>query len=218
MSSDPQFGSFGRLTATTGTLTNRFQYGGREFDAESGFPAPVYYASLSRFISEDSSGFDGGANFYGWAKNNPVLWIDPLPDLFGTDRVCSDRHRVPRVPLTADGSLAFDLGFENFQIHQGDDSSSGDCIVLDPAEYQRFLRFYRDNPGAQEFDENGLFVFIVVTLGLHTASTAATVVPPSDVQEEVRRILDLCGQARACRRGNCFRTIRSPQKRRWSSR
>ncbi len=60
-----------------------------------------------------------------------------------------NRHKVPRIPLTAfDGSLAFDLGRGGFQVHQGNDSSSSGCIVLDPSEYQRFLSFYaRDNSG-----------------------------------------------------------------------
>ena len=42
-----------------------------------------------------------------------------------------------------------------------------------------------------------LFLVIALTLGLHAASTAATVVPPGDVQEKVRPILDLCRQAKA---------------------
>jgi RHS repeat-associated protein len=199
------FDSFGKLTASTGTLTNPFQYSGREFDAESGLfynRHRFYDPSLGRFISEDPSGFDGGMNFYGYVKNNPVLWIDPsglvrctynisthqlhclsddLTQSFDTDRArsglglcmnnraCENRsrqgplpegeyymgaigdtpywHRVPRVPLTAfDGSITFTR--DSFQVHQGNDSSSLGCIVLDPAEYQRFLRFYaRDNSG-----------------------------------------------------------------------
>jgi RHS repeat-associated protein len=201
------FDSFGKLTASTGTLTNPFQYSGREFDAESGLfynRHRFYDPSLGRFISEDPSGFDGGINFYGYVKNNPVIWIDPsglvrctynisthqlhclsddLTQSFDTDRARSgrglcrndracqnrsnqgpipegeyymgqigdtpNRHPVPRVPLTAfAGSLAFDLDRGNFQVHQGNDSSSSGCIVLDPAEYQRFLHFYaRDNSG-----------------------------------------------------------------------
>jgi hypothetical protein len=46
-----------------------------------------------------------------------------------------------------------------------------------------------------------LFLVIALTLGLHTAATAATVVPPSDVQEKVRPILDLCRQAKATHSG-----------------
>jgi len=42
-----------------------------------------------------------------------------------------------------------------------------------------------------------LLLVSALALGLHTASTAATIVPPSDVQEKVRPILDLSRQAKA---------------------
>jgi len=32
---------------------------------------------LGRFISEDPIGFEGGANFYGYVKNNPASYTDP---------------------------------------------------------------------------------------------------------------------------------------------
>ena len=54
------------------------------------------------------------------------------------------RHKVPRVPLTAvDGSITY--GRDSFEVHQGNDSSSTGCTVLDPDEYSRFQRFYATN-------------------------------------------------------------------------
>jgi hypothetical protein len=50
-------------------------------------------------------------------------------------------HPVPRVALSVfDGSLTFGRG--NFEVHQGNNSSSAGCIVLDPDAYDRFRRFY----------------------------------------------------------------------------
>jgi RHS repeat-associated protein len=76
------YDSFGKSVATTGPLTNPFQYTGREFDAETGlyYDRARYYDTISgRFISEDPIGFSGsGLNFYGYVENNPVLWADPL--------------------------------------------------------------------------------------------------------------------------------------------
>jgi len=76
------FDSFGKLTASTGTITNPFQYAGRESDQETG----IYYnraryldQNVGRFVSQDPIRFRGGTNFYAYTRNNPVL----LTDAFG---------------------------------------------------------------------------------------------------------------------------------------
>jgi len=75
------YDSFGKLTASTGTLTNPFQFTGREFDAETGlryYRFRYFDPTVGRFISEDPIGFDGGINFYRYVQNNPSLLIDPF--------------------------------------------------------------------------------------------------------------------------------------------
>jgi RHS repeat-associated protein len=74
------YDSFGNLTASTGTVTNPFQYTGREFDSETGlyyYRARYYDPTIGRFISEDPVSFFGGHNFYHYAGNEPTLFIDP---------------------------------------------------------------------------------------------------------------------------------------------
>ena len=74
------FDSFGKQTASTGSLTNPFQYTGRESDSETGlyyYRARYYDPGVGRFINEDPVGFEGGTNFYRYASNSPVFWIDP---------------------------------------------------------------------------------------------------------------------------------------------
>jgi RHS repeat-associated protein len=74
------YDSYGKLTASTGTLTNPIQYTGREFDAETGiyeYRARFYDANTGRFLSEDPVGFGGGNNFYVYSSNNPALFTDP---------------------------------------------------------------------------------------------------------------------------------------------
>ncbi len=74
------YDSYGKLTASTGTLTNPFQYTGRELDAETGtyeYRARYYDQNVGRFISEDQIMFEGGVNFYAYAKNNPINFFDP---------------------------------------------------------------------------------------------------------------------------------------------
>jgi RHS repeat-associated protein len=76
------FDSFGKLTASTGTITNPFRYTGREFDSETGlyyYRARYYDPTMGRFISEDPIRWRGGdVDFYVYAFNNPVILGDPF--------------------------------------------------------------------------------------------------------------------------------------------
>jgi RHS repeat-associated protein len=74
------FDSFGKLTASTGTLTNPFQYTAREFDPEIGiyeYRSRYYDQSLGRFLSEDPVGFSEGPNFYAYVHGDPIDFNDP---------------------------------------------------------------------------------------------------------------------------------------------
>ena len=75
------YDSFGNLTVSTGTLTNPFQYTGRDFDKETGLyynRARYYDPTVGRFLSEDPIGFGGGLNFYVYAENDPIDSEDPF--------------------------------------------------------------------------------------------------------------------------------------------
>jgi RHS repeat-associated protein len=74
------FDGFGKLTASTGTLTNPFQFTAREFDPETGLyyhRARYYDSSEGRFVSEDPIRFRGGSNFFAYVRNNSINRIDP---------------------------------------------------------------------------------------------------------------------------------------------
>ena len=74
------YDAFGNLTASTGTVTNPFQYTGREFDSETGlyyYRARYYDSAVGRFLSEDPVGFAGGRDFYAYVGGNPLTYIDP---------------------------------------------------------------------------------------------------------------------------------------------
>jgi RHS repeat-associated protein len=78
------YDSFGNTVASTGTLRDYFQYTGREFDTETGlyfYRTRYYDPDLGRFMGEDSQRFEAGVNFYVYALENPILFIDP----FGLD-------------------------------------------------------------------------------------------------------------------------------------
>jgi RHS repeat-associated protein len=74
------YDTFGKLTAHTGTVTNPFQFTGREFDQETTiyqYRYRYYDAAVGRFISEDPYGFRGGGNFYRYVFNSPTNLVDP---------------------------------------------------------------------------------------------------------------------------------------------
>jgi RHS repeat-associated protein len=75
------FDSFGKQTASSGSLTNPFRYTAREFETETGlyyYRARYYDSTEGRFLSEDPIGFDGGRNFYAYVGNSPNAFSDPL--------------------------------------------------------------------------------------------------------------------------------------------
>jgi len=74
------YDSFGKLTASSGTLTNPFQYTAREFDSETGlefYRARYFDSAVGRFINEDPLRFAAGMNFFAYVHNNPVALDDP---------------------------------------------------------------------------------------------------------------------------------------------
>jgi RHS repeat-associated protein len=73
------FDSFGKQTASSGSMTNPFRYTAREFDTETSlyyYRARYYDSTAGRFISEDPIGLLGGVNFYGYVGNDPADWVD----------------------------------------------------------------------------------------------------------------------------------------------
>jgi RHS repeat-associated protein len=75
------YDSFGKLTSSTGSVTNPFQYTGRDFDSETGLPyfrARYYDPSVGRFVSEDSSEFAAlDFSLYSYVGNGPPNFRDP---------------------------------------------------------------------------------------------------------------------------------------------
>jgi RHS repeat-associated protein len=76
------YDSYGKLVASTATIINPFQYGGREYDQETGLyydRARYYDLSAGRFLSEDPTHLSGGdVNFYSYVGNSPLSFADPL--------------------------------------------------------------------------------------------------------------------------------------------
>jgi RHS repeat-associated protein len=74
------YDSFGKPTASSGTLANPFQYTARELDLETGvyfYRARYFDPSVGRFLSQDPIRFRSGPNFYSYVFNGPIQWRDP---------------------------------------------------------------------------------------------------------------------------------------------
>jgi RHS repeat-associated protein len=74
------FDSFGKLTNSSGLLTNAFRYTARDFDTETNLQfsrARYYDPSTGRFINEDPMRFNASVNFYAYVDDDPVNWMDP---------------------------------------------------------------------------------------------------------------------------------------------
>jgi RHS repeat-associated protein len=79
-----------------GSLTNPFQYTARVLDVETSlynYRARYYDQIGGRFISEDPVRFDGGNNFYAYARNSVVNFDEPFRVTGGTPQP------VPQAPL-----------------------------------------------------------------------------------------------------------------------
>jgi RHS repeat-associated protein len=78
-----RYDSFGRITSqTNASFSTRFNYTGREFDAETGlyyYRSRYYDPGVGRFIGEDAIGFAGGdVNLYRYVGNSPNNFFDPF--------------------------------------------------------------------------------------------------------------------------------------------
>ncbi|MGA7503784.1 MAG: RHS repeat-associated core domain-containing protein [Candidatus Sulfotelmatobacter sp.] len=74
------YDSFGNAIDSTGTVSNAFQYTGRELDSETGIyynRARYYEPATGRFLNEDPIKFLGGINFYPYVSDDPVDFSDP---------------------------------------------------------------------------------------------------------------------------------------------
>ena len=98
------YASFGKQTSSSGSLTNPFQYTGRESDSETAlyyYRARYYDPSTGRFLSEDPIRFSGGQDFYSYVRNHSTDLIDPS----GLLQVCCRSAHLGPVGWYANGIL-----------------------------------------------------------------------------------------------------------------
>src|SRR5207253_8237349 len=75
------YDSFGRQTASSGTVVNPFRYTARETDSETGlmyYRARYYDQNSGRFNIEDPVHAADGISFYAYVLNSPTNLLDPI--------------------------------------------------------------------------------------------------------------------------------------------
>ena len=77
-----EYSPFGTITHRTGTTDTPYLYVGQlgiQTDANGllHMRARYYNPLIRRFINADPTGFDGGLNWYQYANNSPLLYVDP---------------------------------------------------------------------------------------------------------------------------------------------
>jgi RHS repeat-associated protein len=75
-----EYGMYGEVSQTVGTIASDFQYTGLYYHAPSGLNLATYRAyspSLGRWTSRDPIEEDGGTNLYAYVGNDPVDSTDP---------------------------------------------------------------------------------------------------------------------------------------------
>ena len=101
---------FGQTTLIGAATTNSFEYTGRENDRTGlyYYRARYYSPALHRFLSEDPVGFTGGVNFYAYARNNPVRWVDPYGlDVTITKWKCCIGFDHVGIAINSDATVGF---------------------------------------------------------------------------------------------------------------
>ena len=75
------YDTFGNLLAKTGTLEQPYQFSTKPYDQATGltyFGRRFYFPAVGRWTTRDPIEEAGGLNFYAFATNNPVNYIDPI--------------------------------------------------------------------------------------------------------------------------------------------
>ena len=99
------------VTEEVTEIEQKVRFQGQYFDVETGLHYNrfrYYEPGSGRFISEDPIGFDGGTNFFEYAKN-PINWIDPsglsnnFPRQVG-GRFGPNPNPAPKAPSSCNGN------------------------------------------------------------------------------------------------------------------
>jgi RHS repeat-associated protein len=109
-----QYDAWGSLEA--GTTEAGYAFTGREWDAEVGlyyYRARYYDAKLGRFLSEDPTRFEGGANFFRYVANNPTRFNDPT----------GLQQRTPNSATSTYNCMAWGLGVTHTWIRPCDSAA-----------------------------------------------------------------------------------------------
>ena len=106
-----EYGTYGEVTQTVGTISADFGYAGYYYHAPSGLNLATYRAyspSLGRWINRDPIEEDGGVNLYDYVVNNPIDFRDPSGLDIMKDMQWLWDHRTEMLGDLPAGTFAFE--------------------------------------------------------------------------------------------------------------
>jgi len=147
-----EYDAFGNEKVSDINDTNPFRYCGEYFDGETGLiylRARYYDPSVGRFISEDP--VRAGTNWYIYANNNPIMFIDPM----GEDAIIITNSNSVDLPVLGKqghtSALYQDADGKWYYTYWGDKAVA---VIRIPDEYMISLDDF--NTGLNKFlSENG---------------------------------------------------------------
>jgi RHS repeat-associated protein len=116
------YGPFGNMLAMSGPLEtfNKYRFSSKEWDENSGlyyYGYRFYDPGLQRWLNHDPIQERGGLNLYGFVRNNPLSWIDPLGlAIFPADFIGPIPQGSSRSPFLSVGpppGVAWDTGTDS---------------------------------------------------------------------------------------------------------
>jgi RHS repeat-associated protein len=213
------YDSFGKLTSSSGTMTNPFQYTAREFDSETGlyyYRARYYDPTTGRFLSEDPKRFDAGPNFYPYALENPINWADPLGlDVTITWYAGLHGNQAGHITINVNNNIptGFDTADPSWDkwVFTGEDVPGAVHDVNDPnrsiwdrvtlktsPEQDKIIQDYinsrRINPGSYNLASRNCAQFArnsLLQAGIDLGSPTVSTVKPKTLMDELHKYLKL---------------------------